>query len=138
MMDPLRTGPEDVEFHRSRRMFCLKDGEIKVAPRDTAMSHLEWFEAEGWVTPDDQHFMEATVRGMFIPNENAIFLYRGRGFFFDADLIAEVNRRARELQAALLLDGYVLVYAGPADTVIRGRRYEQKLLGTIESLTRRN
>ena len=100
------------------------------------MSHLEWFEAEGWVTPDDQHFMEATVRGMFIPNENAIFLYRGRGFFFDADLIAEVNRRARQLQAALLLDGYVLVYAGPADAIIRGGRYEQKLLGTIESLTR--
>ena len=138
MMDPLRTGPEDVEFHRSRRMFCFRDGEIKVAPRDTAMSHLEWFEAKGWVTPDDQRFMEATVRGMFIPDKNAIFLYRGRGFFFDDDLIAEANRRARQLQAALLLDGYVLVYAGPADATIRGRRYEQKLLGTIESLTRRS
>jgi len=81
MTDPLRTGPEDVEFHRSR--------------------------------------------------------YRGRGFFFDDDLIAEANRRARQLQTALMLDAHVMVYAGPADTVIRGRRYEQKLLGTIESLTRK-
>ena len=101
------------------------------------MSHLEWFEAEGWVTPDDQHFMEATVRGMFIPDKNAIFLYRGLGFFFDDDLIAEANRRARQLQTALMLDAHVMVYAGPADTGIRGRRYEQKLLGTIESLTRK-
>ncbi len=126
MTDPLRTGPEDVEFHRSRRMFCLKDGEIEVAPHHTAMSHLEWFEAEGWVSADDQRFIEA-----------AVFLYRGRGFFFDDDLIAEANRRARQLQTALMLDAHVMVYAGPADTVIRGRRYEQKLLGTIESLTRK-
>ena len=118
-------------------MFCLKDGEIKVAPRDTAMSHLEWFEAEGWVSADDQRFIEAAVRGMYIQKKNAIFLYRGRGFFFDDDLIAEANRRARQLQTALMLDAHVMVYAGPADTGIRGRRYEQKLLGTIESLTRK-
>ena len=136
-MDPLRTRSEDIEFHRSRRMFCLKDGEIKVAPRDTAMSHLEWFEAEGWVSADDQRFIEAAVRGMYIQKKNAIFLYRGRGFFFDDDLIAEANRRARQLQTALMLDAHVMVYAGPADTVVRGRRYEQKLLGTIESLTRK-
>jgi hypothetical protein len=137
-MDPLRTRSEDIEFHRSRRMFCVRDGEIKVAPHDTAMSHLEWFEAEGWVSADDQQFMDAAVRGVFIPKKNAIFLYRGRGLFFDDDLIAEANRRARQLQIALMLDTHVMVYAGPADAIIRGRRYEQRLLGTIESLTRRS
>jgi len=136
-MDILRTRAEDIDFHRSRLMFCIKDGEIKVAPHETAMSHLEWFEAEGWATADDQQFIEATVRGMFIPKRNAMFLYRGQGFFFDDELIAEANRRARQLQTALMLDRHVMVYAGPADAIIRGRRYEQKLLGTIESLTRR-
>ena len=65
-----------------------------------------------------------------------MFLYRGRGFFFDANLIAEARRRARDLQTALRLDARVMVYAGPADAIVRGTRYEQKLLGTIESLTR--
>jgi hypothetical protein len=116
-------------------MFCFKDGDVKVASEGTAMSHLEWFEAEGWVSADDERFIESAVRGIFLPQRNAVFLYRGRGFFFDANLIAEAHRRARELQAALGLDARVMVYAGPADAIVRGTRYEQKLLGTIESLT---
>jgi hypothetical protein len=63
MMDALRTRAEDVDFHRSRRMFCVMDGEVKVAPEGTAMSHLEWFEAEGWVVAGDAKFIETTIRG---------------------------------------------------------------------------
>jgi hypothetical protein len=117
-------------------MFCFKDGDVKAAPEGSAMSHLEWFEAEGWVSADDARFIETAVRGIFLPQRNAVFLYRGRGFFFDANLIAEAHRRARDLKTALGLDARVMVYAGPADAIVRGTRYEQKLLGTIESLTR--
>src|SRR5262245_32194002 len=123
-MDALRTRAEDVDFHRARRMFCLKDGEVKVAPAGTAMSHLEWFEAEGWITGDAERFMTTTIRGIFIPSRRALFLYRGLGFFYDDELIDEARRRAPELMMALHLDAEVSVHVGPADAVVRGRRYE--------------
>jgi hypothetical protein len=134
-MDILRTQAEDVDFHRARRMLCLKDGDVKVAPEGTSMSHLEWFEAEGWVEHDRQ-FMETTIRGAFIPARRALFLYRGLGFFFDDALIEEARRRAGDLMLALSLDPDVAVHVGPADAIVRGTRYEQRQLGTLGSLMR--
>ena len=67
-MDELRTRSGDVDFHHARRMFCIRNGKLTVAPEGTAMSHLEWFEAEGWVTKDNaRDFMDSTVRGIFLP-----------------------------------------------------------------------
>jgi hypothetical protein len=134
MMDALRTRAEDVDFHRSRRMFCVMDGEVKVAPEGTAMSHLEWFEAEGWVVAGDAKFIETTIRGAFIPARHALFLYRGVGFFFDDEVIEQARRRAADLRAALMLDPEVEVHVGPADAVVRGATYERRNLGTIASL----
>jgi hypothetical protein len=134
MMEALRTRAEDVDFHRARRMFCLKDGQVRVAPPDTAMSHLEWFEAKGWIGADAERFMAATIRGAFIPARRAVFLYRGLGFFFDDELIAEAARRAGDLMATLGVDADVAVYVGPADAVVRGIRYAQRRLGTLGSL----
>jgi hypothetical protein len=130
----LRTRPEDVAFHRTRRMFCLKDGQVEVAPEGIAMSHLEWFEAEGWIVEDAELFMTTTIRGVFIPARRAVFLYRGLGFFYDAGLIEEARRRAGDLMAALGLDPDVAVHVGPVDAVVRGTRYEQRRLGTLGSL----
>jgi glutathione S-transferase len=84
-------------------MFCIKDGEAKIAPEGTAMSHLEWFEAEGWVTKDNlQEFMESTIRGVFIPARHALFFYKGVGFFFDDAVVKEAIHRAKELMSALV------------------------------------
>jgi hypothetical protein len=130
----LRTRPEDVAFHRARRMFCLKDGDVKVAPEGSAMSHLEWFEAEGWVGDNAELFMTRTIRGAYVTARRALFLYRGLGFFYDDALIEEVRRRAGELMAALGLGPDVDVHVGPVDAVVRGVRYAQRRLGTLGSL----
>ena len=137
MSDRLRTQPEDIDFHRARRMFCLKDGEVKIAPECTSMTHLEWFEAEGWVEEDAELFMARTIRGAFVPARHALFLYRGLGFFYDDELIDEAARRAGQLMAALRLDADVTVHAGPVDAVVRGTRYAQRCLGTLRSLMQR-
>jgi hypothetical protein len=132
--DTLRTRPEDVAFHRARRMFCLKGGRVELAPEGTAMSHLEWFEAEGWITGNAEAFMTTTIRGAYIPARRALFLYRGLGFSYDDELIDEARRRAAELMAALGLESDVAVHIGPADAVVRGVRYAQRRLGTLGSL----
>ena len=138
-MDILRTQNRDVDFHRARRMFCIKDGETKIAPEGSAMSHLEWFEAEGWITKSNvQEFMDATVRGIFLPARHALFFYKGMGFFFDDAVVSEAIHRTRELMAALTLDSRVSVYVGPPDAIIHGAQYRQEWLGTVESALKGN
>ena len=135
-MDELRTQSGDVDFHRVRRMFCIRNGKITVAPEGTAMSHLEWFETEGWITKDNvQEVMDSTIRGIFLPARHALFFYKGMGFFFDAAVVKEASRWAEELMSALALDQHVEVYVGPPDAVIHGTQYRQERLGTIESVT---
>ena len=134
-MDILRTQSADLDFHRSRRMFCIKDGKTKIAPEGTTMSHLEWFEAEGWITKGNvDEFMDATIRGVFLPARHALYFYKGTGFFFDDAVVKEATHRARELMSALALDSRVAVYVGPPDAIVHGKQYRQELLGTLESV----
>jgi hypothetical protein len=136
VMDELRTQGEDVDFHRARRMFCIRNGQLTVAREGTAMSHLEWFEAEGWITKDNaRQVMDSTIRGIFLSARHALFFYRGVGFFFDAAVKREASRWAEEIMSALALDHHVEVYVGPPDAGIHGTQYRQERLGTIESLT---
>jgi len=101
-LDELRTHRGDADFHRARRMFCIRNGKLAVASEGTAMTHLEWFEAEGWVTNDNaQAVMDSTVRGIFLPARHALFFYRGIGFLFDARVVTEASRWAEEIMSAL-------------------------------------
>ncbi len=135
-IDDLRTQDGDVELHRTRRMFCIRNGTLVVAPEATTTSHLEWFEAEGWITKNDaQEFMESTIRGVFLPAKRALFFYKGVGFFFDTAVKEEALCMAEAIGTALTLGRDVEVYVGPPDTLIHGTRYRQERLGTIESLT---
>lgn len=137
MTDDLRTQSGDVDFHRARRMFCVRNGEINVAPEGTVMSHLEWFEAEGWITQDTaQAFMDSTVRGISLPSRHALFFYKGMGFFFDAAVVNEACRWAETLMSVLALDRHVEIYVGPPDAVVHGTEYKRAQLGTIESVTK--
>jgi len=116
-------------------MFCIRNGKLAVASEGTAMTHLEWFEAEGWVTNDNaQAVMDSTVRGIFLPARHALFFYRGIGFLFDARVVTEASRWAEEIMSALALDQNVEIHVGPPDAVIHGREYRQERLGTIESV----
>lgn len=116
-------------------MFCIRNGEVTVAPEGTVISHLEWFEAEGWITDGNvQEFMDSTIRGICLPARHALFFYKGMGFFFDASVVKEASRQAKRLISALGLEGHVQVYVGPPDAVIHGTQYTQERLGTIESL----
>jgi len=55
---------------------------------------------------------------------------------FDAAVETEASRWAAQIMSALALDSHVEVYLGPPDAVVHGAEYEQKRLGTIESVTR--
>jgi hypothetical protein len=98
------------------------------------MSHLEWFEAEGWITRDNVHeFMDSTIRGIFLPARHALFFYKGLGFYFDAGVVSEASRWAEELMSFLALDRHVEVYVGPPDALIHGTQYRQERSGSAQS-----
>lgn len=130
----LKTKEEDKDFHQSRVMFCIKDGEVEVAPKGTSDSHIEWFENEGWVNKkNEQNFLETNTRGFYLPTENSLYCYKGLGFYFDKELIEEIRRKIPELKTKLNLNENTRVYYGPKDKIVNGREYEQFYGGVLSS-----
>jgi hypothetical protein len=123
------------EFHVVRRMYVIRDGSVCVAPRGSTLSHIEWFEKEGWVAGSNtQEFMEGHTRGFYLPSENIFHSYRGMGFFFDDAVIEEVKLSLPQLREALGLQDDTKVIFGPRDASFRASEYEKRYLGTVGEL----
>ena len=76
------------DFHRSRRMFCIVDNELKIAPENSPYSHAEWFVNEGWMSKEDDSLMDEIVRG-YVSKEGNIYFYTGYDF--------KVNKSVEEI-----------------------------------------
>jgi len=134
----LRTKPKDEEFHRARRMFVIIGKEIKIGPKGTRDSHLEWFKKEGWLTEETaEGFLEAYARGFYLQSENSLYCYIGLGFWFSEKVINEIIRRLPEIKKALDLNDDTKIYFGPKDNPIDGVEYPQYFVGTLKELLRR-
>lgn len=131
----IRTKPEDGNFHSQRRMFVLKEGQLVLAQEDSTLSHIEWFEAEGWVAPETaSDFLSQNVRGFYLPSDNALYFYKGNGFFFDGGTEQTVLQSLEALKESLHLNAETKIFLGPRDLVVNGREYAQKYLGTLSTL----
>ena len=134
-LDFLRSRPEDNFWHRSRIMCCLIDGRLRVAPRNTPESHLEWFRREGWLNDENaQDFLEKNIRGFYLPGENKLYAYRGVGFDFDERVLPELLGKIEDLKAVLRLNGETEIHLGPKDSLIFGKDYRKKFAGRIKEL----
>ena len=131
----LRTKPWDVKFHRSRRMFCIKDGRVEVGPTKTKDSHLEWFKKEGWVNEENaEEFLNKVVRGFYLPSENGLYCYRGVGFWYDDEVIKEIIGKLPQLKKALNLNDDTKICFGPKDSPLEGIKYPRHCSGTLKEL----
>ena len=52
------------KFHKSRRMFCIKNNKLYTAKAKLSYSHAVWFEKEGWISASNDRFMKENVRGV--------------------------------------------------------------------------
>lgn len=75
-------------YHKSRRMFCIYEGELRIAEPNLPYSHATWFEREGWMTKEDDALMDSVVRGI-VDDRGDIYFYIGHDF--------EVNERAETI-----------------------------------------
>jgi len=131
----LKSKPEDESFHRSRIMFCIKDGKVEIAPRDITDSHLEWFVKEGWITKKNaEEFLKRNVRGFYLPRTNKLYCYRGVGFSFDEGVLPEVLNKIDDFKKVFNLNDETEIHLGPKDSAIYGREYPRVCVGKLKDI----
>lgn len=132
----LRRKSEDETFHSSRIMFCIKDGKVKIAPRNTVDSHIEWFEKEGWITEENvKDFLKRTIRGFYFPKQNKLYCYKDVGFFFDDKVLPGLLDEVKELKEKLNLNDNTEIHLGPKDSPLYGKEYQRVFAGTLKDLS---
>lgn len=62
------------DFHKSRRMFAILNGNLEVAEPETPDSHAVWFGKEGWSG------VETVTRGYVCPRRGHVSFYVGNDF----------------------------------------------------------
>jgi hypothetical protein len=107
------------EFHKSRRMFCIKDNKLYIARTNLPYSHAIWFEKEGWTTPDDDSAMSKLTRG-FIDTSGNIHFFVGYNFSITDDAFEDMKNHLRELVHLLNLDKNGQIYGGRIRNEIGG------------------
>jgi len=144
-LDWLRRGStKDRKFHRSRLMFCIRNGEIEVGPTNTPDSHIEWFEKEGWIPEEEilreeviekvEEFLNNNVRGCYVPSENTLYCYKGAGVWFEDKDIDLIKGKLLDLKKALDLKGDTKIIFGPKDKIIYGIEYPKRYEGILEEI----
>lgn len=139
------------EFHRSRRMFCIKGGKLHIAPVGVAFSHLEWFRREGWVTSgedNEERFFKHIVRGYYVPQDNAIYCFRETEFLIDPgisstnetdvsvelDILDAIIHALPHLKEALELKNDTRIFIGPKNIDAPDENVEPKLVATVATV----
>lgn len=88
-------------FHKSRRMFCIYEGQLRIADKNVPYSHAIWFQNENWMTKEKDELMKEIPRGI-VDDKGDIYFYVGYNFeindiiesiFFDhlGELVEKMN-----------------------------------------------
>lgn len=106
-----------VRFHTERRMFCVVGNVLHIARPGVRYAHAEWFEREGWISPDDDTAMESLVRG-YVDAGGDVFFYVGHDF--------RVDRRAEHIFFAHLPELVRILDLRPDANVYGGKITQQQ------------
>ncbi len=113
-------------FHRSRRMFCIKEGRLMVAKPNLPYSHAVWFEKEGWMDETDDSFINNLTRGI-VNKLGDIYFYKGYNFSIDEKAEKELFVHIGQLKEVLELK--------PTAKVCGGKNWPPtKFYGTLEDV----
>lgn len=66
------------DFHRSRRMFAVINGQLYIAEPNTIESHKEWFIRKKWIVDENDPTFNIIPRG-YVDSKN-IYAYFGEDF----------------------------------------------------------
>lgn len=117
------------EFHKKRRMFCVKDGELFIAKLGMDYSHAEWFEKEGWMTPGNDWFIHHNLRGI-IDQDGNIYFYVGYNFEINSEIEEIFFRNIGNLANRLKLKPTSNIYGGLI--IERNKKIPRMKYGTLQ------
>ena len=103
------------EFHRSRRMFCVYDGQLRIADKNLPYSHTTWFQNENWMTKEKDELMNEIPRG-FVNSKGDIYFYTGYDFEINDSIESIFFPHLKELVRQLGLDTNALIFGGLSKT----------------------
>ncbi|MBX4197852.1 hypothetical protein KW782_00790 [Candidatus Parcubacteria bacterium] len=122
-------------FKITRKLFCIKDGEVKTPPADSFHTHTEWFTDEGWIDENNvDMFLETVDRGYYFPENNTLYTYTGYDFAFTEKTVSNVKSVIPLLKEALHLGLDTKICFGPKDKVFNGREHPQLCIGDLKDI----
>lgn len=121
------------KLHRQRRMFCVINGEVIIAPPNSPYSHAKWLEETGMPAEEIERVMSQSVRGM-VNQDGDLRFYRGWDFTVDEEAEQELSRILPILEEKLSLKSDAKIFGGAIKgepgTVWPPRKY----YGTLEQV----
>jgi len=120
---------KEIKFYEERRIFCIKGGELIIAPTGSPGSHASWFMSEGWLE-DDPDLIEHIPRGYVDPEGN-IYFYIGKDFEVNNDIFAEVSQHLPELIEKMDIPTGAILYGGARKATIGDKWVAKKEYGRI-------
>ena len=120
------------EFHRSRRMFAVKDNTLYVAPKGVDYSHAIWFENIGWIKGNDDSIMKQVSRGI-INSDGDIYFYIDYDFKVNEFVDNDVSIVLGDLVKELNLSASSNVFGGQYKDN-DGKYKPRKIYGTVGDL----
>ncbi len=98
-------------FHKSRRMFCIKDNKLYIAAANLNYTHAVWFEKEGWITQENDSLVSEITRG-FVDSLGNVHFYVGFDMRITKKAFQETIKHLPELIETLNLNKEKIVYGG--------------------------
>jgi hypothetical protein len=123
------------DYHRSRRMFAIKDGKLFIADKGAEYSHADWFKKMHWIDEDDDSLMDIIVRGAVEPN--GVYFYKGYTFEVDKQSEAEMMTHLPELVNMLNISNETHLFGGKIIVTPNSEIKPRIDFGKIEHLLKR-
>lgn len=119
------------EFHRSRRMFCVYDNQLRIADENLPYSHATWFQNENWMTKEKDGLMNEIPRGI-VNSKGDVYFYVGYNFEINESIEFIFFPHLAELVKRLNLNTGAQIYGGLIKSDPGTMWLPVKLYGKIE------
>lgn len=101
---------EAEDFHKQRIMFAIYEDKLYIAPKNSKLTHPEWFEELGWMDEENDDIMETLTRGFVDPR--GVFFYSGYDFLITEENEKEIMEFLSEIKKQFNLTEDVHLYGG--------------------------